>query len=137
MGTRPFKRGWAFVGLAAILTTMAGLSIEPMRWSLPVRYLFKPFDIYRIGVFDYAMCMRVELSPKEADDFVRRWFDAKDLIAHPVPTDQGLCPASFWPKTFRNPTHGYKETRWSNGMIEGSTGAVYEQGALYFWSWTM
>lgn len=136
MSIRSFKRSWAFIGLATILTTAAALSIEPMRWSLPARYLFKPLDIYRTGAFDYTMCLRVELSPEEADDFLGRQFDTRDLIVRPVPTDQGLCPASFWPTTFRNQTRGYTETRWSNGMIEGSTGAVYERGTLYFWSWT-
>ena len=136
MPSGSFKRRWAFIGLAAILAAVAAVSIEPMRWSLPIRYLYKPFDIYRIGAFDYAMCMRVKLSPEEADDFVRRQFDAKDRIVRPVPIDQGLCPASFWPKTFSHQTRGYTETRWSNGMVEGSTGAVYEQDVLYFWSWT-
>ncbi len=136
MTVRSFNRCWALLWLTAASAIVAVVSIEPMRWSLPARYLLKPLDIYRIGAIDYHMCMRVELSPEEADDFVRRRFDPKDRIVRPVPSDQHLCGATFWPTTFNNETSGYAETQWSNGIIEGSTGAVYERNALYFWSWT-
>jgi len=108
-----------------------------MRLVLPIRFLVKPLDIYRMGAFDYIMCMRVPLSRSEAASFVERQFEKDEIIRRSVPIEQGrLCPAKFWPGSFSSKTLAYSETRWSNGMVEGSTGAVYENGSLYFWSWT-
>jgi len=130
------KRGGCFIAAAAAVSIVAVvLSIEPMRWNLPLRYMFKPLEIYRRGAIDYTMCMRVELSRTEADNFIRRRFDPGERIARPVPIDQSLCPAPFWPKDFAKPTLGYEEHRRPNGMVRGSTGAVYDRGFIYFWSW--
>lgn len=109
-------------------------TLEPMRWRLPIRYLFGPIDIYREGVFDYTMCMRVPLSREEADRFIARQFPPETQVPRPVPV--GVCPAPFWPKSFTTKTRGYAETLWSNGMVEGSTGAVLEGGYLYYWDYT-
>jgi hypothetical protein len=43
------------LGLALLGISVAVLSIEPMRFRLPIGYLFSPLDVYRIGVFtDYT-----------------------------------------------------------------------------------
>lgn len=108
-----------------------------MRWQLPYRYLFKPLDIHRTGFGDYTMCIRAELSPEEAKDFVRAMFEPKQRIVLPVPMERTMCPTSFWPNDFSALTMGYVEYHWPDGTVEGSTGAVYENGYIYFWSNTM
>lgn len=126
----------AAAGLAvAALATCA--SLDPMRWSLPVRYLFAPFDIHRDGFIDFTMCMRVALSPSEAEAFVSNEFEPKDQIVQPVPMEQAICPAEFWPEAFTTPTMAcwidyFPAPR--GGHIAGSRGAVYQDGYLYFWS---
>jgi hypothetical protein len=108
-----------------------------MRWRLPVRYMVGHLDIYRTGFGDFAMCMRVELTSDEARAFVDRSFAPEDRVSRPVPVRETMCPARFWPSTFRSGTRGLKIDHWPNGQIEGSTGAIYEDGFLYFWSNTM
>lgn len=133
--SRTGKARWVI--LLAAIGGAAGLClIEPMRLVLPIRFLFKPLEIYRVGTFDYTMCMRVPLSRAEAASFVERQFRKEEALRRSVPIEQGLCPAKFWPRSFSSSALAYSETRWPNGMVEGSSGAVYEGGNFYFWSWT-
>jgi hypothetical protein len=132
------RRKLVWIALAVLgLMLTAFLSIEPMRWRLPLRYLFTPLDIHRTGFGDYTMCIRAELSPEEAKDFVRAMFEPKQRIALPVPMERTICPTSFWPNDFSALTMGYVAYHWPDGTVEGSTGAVYENGYIYFWSNTM
>jgi hypothetical protein len=108
--------------------------VEPMRWRLPLRFLFDPLDIHRTGSIDYTMCMRAALTPEEADKFVRAMFEPDERAVRPVPMHQTMCPASFWPDTFTANTTAYTVDYWPNGLVEGSSGAVYQKGYLYFWS---
>lgn len=111
--------------------------VEPMRWQLPLRHMFSPLDIHRTGFGDFTMCMRVALSPEEAEQFVSKQFDPDDRIVRPVPMEQTMCPTAFWPKSFDTETTAYSVEQWPDGMIEGSSGAVNENGYLYFWANTM
>ena len=120
-----------------ILALVGCFTVEPMRWQLPPRYWFKPLDIHRTGSGDFTMCMRAALSPEEAGEFVENQFGAKEHVARTVPMDQTMCPAPFWPRWFTASTLGYSVEYLPNGDVEGSTGAVYENGYLYFWSNTM
>jgi len=130
-------RGVRWLILVALLGGAAALmAVEPMRWVLPSRFLLKPLEIYRLGAIDFTMCMRVPITQAEAAAFAERQFEKDELLARSVPVDQGLCPAQFWPARFHTKTLAYSETRWRNGMVEGSSGAVYEQEYLYFWAWT-
>jgi hypothetical protein len=135
--TEPQRRNRQFRGLI-VVALISGLAIcsvvEPMRWHLPVRYPFQHLDIRRTGFMDYTMCMRAGLTRSEAADFVARSFAPKDQVSQPVPMAETMCPEPFWPSTFRSNTLGLKIDYWPNGWIEGSTGAVYENGFLYFWS---
>ncbi len=132
------QRWFRWLVPAALILVLATCSwVEPMRWVLPPRYLFKHLDIHRTGFSDYTMCMRAELTPSEAQDFVARFFGPEERVEHPVPMHQTLCPAPFWPNSFRSNTMGLKIEYWPDGWVEGSTGAVYENGFLYFWSNTM
>lgn len=135
---RPIRlRGVRWLILVAVLVGAAALlAVEPIRWVLPPRFLFKPLDLYRLGAIDFTMCMRVPVTQAEAAAFAEKQFEKDELLARPVPVDQGLCPAKFWPRRFNTKTLAYAETRWPNGMVEGSSGAVYEQGYLYYWAWT-
>jgi len=111
--------------------------VDPMRWSLPRRYLVQPFDIYREGFFDYLMCMRVELTPVEARDFVAKHFAPEQTVPTAVPRDAKLCPAPFWPERFVEKTLGVdgqlRKAKRKMGS-HGSSGAIYQDGYLYFWS---
>src|SRR5678815_2323761 len=100
--------------------------VEPMRWRLPLRYLFSPLDIHRTGSSDFTMCMRVALAPEEADKFVSSMFEPSDRVVRTVPMDQTMCPAPFWPESFTATTTAYSADYWPNGMVEGSSGAVYQ-----------
>lgn len=120
----------AALGLAVIA---ACFFVEPMRWRLPVRYLITPLDIHRTGSLDYTMCMRAALSPEEMENFVSDAFSRADRVARPVSMDETKCPAAFWPRNFAEPTIGYAADYAAN-PLEGSRGAVYQNGYLYFWS---
>jgi hypothetical protein len=129
--TEPQRRSWRLRSLVvvALISSFATCSlVEPMRWRLPSRYLFQHLDIHRTGFKDYTMCMRAELTRSEAADFVARSFATEDRVSQPVPMAETMCPEPFWPSTFRSNTVGLKID------YEGSTGAVYESGFLYFWS---
>ena len=127
---------WALASAAA-LTLSTCIAVEPMRWRLPNRYLFQHLDIHRTGFGDYTMCLRAAMTEAEARSFVNGSFAHEDQVARVVPMEQTQCPASFWPGRFKNRTMGLRIDHWPNGMIEGSDGAVYEDGYLYFWSNTM
>ena len=103
-----------------------------------MRYLIGPVDIYRDGSIDFKMCMRVAMSPREAEAYANASFTPKDRVAHAVPMEQALCPAAFWPESFTAPTMGHSvdrlESPVAGAMIQGSRGAVYQSGYLYFWS---
>ncbi|MCW2392265.1 hypothetical protein [Sphingobium sp. B11D3A] len=135
--TRMTRRSMGILAAIAVLFAGAAfLTVEPMRWRLPPRFLFSPLEIYREGAFDYSMCMRVKLSPAEANDFINSLFTPHEKIARSVPTDQAICQAPFWPKTFMEQTTAYAEIRVPSGMIDGSSGVLYEHNYLYFWSWS-
>lgn len=133
--TFPRSVRWSLAA-SAVAALAIFVTVEPMRWSLPPRLFFKPLDFYRVGAVDYTMCMRVELSIEEARAFIKSKFSPEDRIDRAIPAGQGLCPADFWPSTVEDRTLAYSETRWPNGMVEGSNGAFYKAGHLYFWSWT-
>lgn len=131
--------GWVRWLLPVLAVSALGTCslVEPMRWRLPLRYLFSPLDIHRTGFGDFTMCMRVALSPEEAEKFVSKMFVLDARIARPVPMEQTMCPAAFWPRSFATATTAYSVEHWPGGMIEGSSGAVYQNGYVYFWSNTM
>ena len=117
-----------------LLAVVMGTAVEPMRWRLPPRYLLKPLDIHRTGLGDFIMCMRLELSPAEAREFVEARFDPQQRIPRTVAMEETHCPADFWPTSFGARTLGYSQQRRDDGAIEGTTGTVYEDGYLYFWA---
>lgn len=130
-----FTRNRRWIATAAAFLALAILlMVEPMRCSLPARYLVKPLDIHRTGSIDFTMCMRAELSPAEAQAFARRHFDQQHRVRREVAMNETMCPAPFWPTRFGALTSGYLQDRWPDGTVEGTTGAVYENGYLYFWS---
>lgn len=127
---------WLVAGLVALYVA-AHVAIEPMRWRLPIRYLVQPFDIYREGFNDHLMCMRVELSPGEARDFAVSYFPIEERVSLDVPRNAELCPADFWPPRLSEKTLGFNGHLWQGEFVDGSlgsTGAVYQDGYLYFWS---
>ncbi len=137
MGARVLRYWPLFAAALVVLSVVVLASVEPMRWRLPARYLVKPFDIYREGFFDYLMCMRVELTPDEARDFVAAHFTSEQTDPVDVPRDAMLCPALFWPERFAERTLGFEGKLWDGELITGSlgsSGAVYQDGYLYFWS---
>ena len=137
-GVEKGKRQIRWFVVAALISAVATCSlVEPMRWRLPPRFLFQHLDIHRTGFMDYTMCMRAELTPSEAADFVAQSFAMEDRVSQPVPMAQTMCPAAFWPSGFESRTLGLKTDYLPSGGIEGSTGAVYENGFLFFWSNTM
>ena len=124
--------------LVAALVAILGLgfvSVEPMRWGLPARYLYSTFDIHRSGFKDFQMCMRVSLTEAEAKQFISDRFDKAEQIARKISPEEANCPAQFWPKSFDQPTRGYKQEFESYGAVGYSSGAVYQNGELYFWAW--
>jgi hypothetical protein len=123
----------ATLGLAGAAAA-SFLFIEPMRWNLPLRYLVQPLDIYREGFVDYRMCLRVALSQEETDAFLRKMFETGRGTERVVPQYEMKCPASFWPESFQTATVAYSAEVMDNGSIDGSSGAIYENGILYFWS---
>lgn len=128
---------WLVAGLG--LAALGACSfVDPIRWGLPMRYLIGPLDIYRDGFIDFKMCMRVAMSPREAEAYVNANFAPKDHVARAVPMEQALCPAAFWPENFAAPTMGHSENRFegqfASGTVQGSSGAAYQNGYLYFWS---
>jgi hypothetical protein len=132
------QRYWRLLPAGLAVASFATLAlVDPMRWSLPTRYLVQPFDIYREGFFDDLMCMRVELTPEEARDFVAKRFAPEQTAPVAVPGDAKLCPAPFWPERFVEKTLGF-DGRVRKGEMRdgglGSSGAVYQDGNLYFWS---
>lgn len=134
-GAQDWQRRLRFIAVGlCILAIAACVTVEPIRWRLPSRYLFKQLDIHRTGFGDYTMCLRAEMTPSEAQAFVNRSFAPEDHVAGPVPMSQTMCPAEFWPRSFRSQTMGLKIYYRPSGMIEGSRGAVYDRGHLYFWS---
>jgi hypothetical protein len=132
------QRYWRWLPAGLLVLSFATLAlVDPMRWSLPGRYLVQPFDIYREGFFDYLMCMRVELTPDEARDFVAAHFTTEQTDPVDVPHDAKLCPAPFWPERFVERTLGFDGKLWNGELITGSvgsSGAVYQDDYLYFWS---
>jgi hypothetical protein len=123
------------IAIAAVVIAVAILlTVERMRWSLPARYLFKPLDIHRTGLIDFTMCMRAELSPREARAFTEAHFEPRQRIAREVSIEETLCPAPFWPPSISALTLGYSQDVRPDGIVDGTTGAVYENGYLYFWA---
>jgi hypothetical protein len=127
------RLGWIATAAVVIAATILSM-VEPMRWSLPPRYLFKPLDIHRTGFIDFTMCMRAELSVREARAFAEAHFEPRHRIPREVSMEETNCRAAFWPTSFDALTLGYSQDRWPDGTVEGTTGAVYEKGYLYFWS---
>lgn len=125
--------GWIAIS-AVLVALLVGMKVEPMRWSLPSRYLLKPLDIHRTGFTDFTMCMRVELSPAEAREFVEDHFEPKHRIARAVAMEEPHCPADFRRTSVGARTLGYSRQRRDDGSIEGTSGAIYENGYLYFWA---
>jgi hypothetical protein len=78
--------------------------------------------------------MRAELSPAEAQAFAERRFDQQHRVWREVAMDETECPAPFWPTRLSALTLGYSQDRWPDGTVEGTSGAVYENGHLYVWS---
>jgi hypothetical protein len=122
--------------MLAMVMIGATSTVEPMRWRLPLRYMFTPLDIHRSGFIDYTMCMRVALSPGEAERFVSGSFEEADRVARSVPMDKTRCPAAFWPRRFTEPTMAYAADDPSN-PLQGARGAVYQDGYVYLWSNSM
>lgn len=92
-------------------------------------------EVYREDVgFDVYFCMRVAASPAEVDRFVSRVFSDSERVA--VPADDFLekscLAAAFWPREFSDPTVAYKP-RSVASRLEESSGAVVQDGYLYFW----
>ena len=132
-------RKWVIVvGAAALSSMIALLQIDPMRWSLPTRYLFSPLDIYRSGAKDFTMCMKVPLTKVEAREFVRDRFDEDERIPREISVSEARCPAQFWPSDFHQPVLGFRqEIEEPGGYVGYSAGAVFQNGHLYFWAWEM
>jgi len=129
------NRQFRWLLVVALTSGLATCSlVERMRWSLPARYLVKPLDIHRTGLIDFTMCMRAELSPREARAFAEAHFEPRQRIAREVSIEETLCPAPFWPPSFSALTLGYSQDVRPGGIVDGTTGAVYENGYLYFWA---
>ncbi|HDZ73035.1 MAG TPA: hypothetical protein ENH55_09705 [Aurantimonas coralicida] len=127
----------AFLPLAAMV---AALNIEPMRFRLPYRYLIQDFDIHREGFIDFATCMRVRLTPEEAETFVSKSFSPSSRAAKPILNMKHTrCDAPFWPERFQTRTLAYEieTTPPPFSYLKGSSGAACEDGYLYFWSNSM
>jgi len=108
-----------------------------MRFRLPYRYLIQDFDIQREGFIDFAMCIRVRLTPEEAETFVSTRFSNISRTTRPVlDMEHTRCDAPFWPEGFQTRTLAYEiEAKPpSFSYYGGSSGAIYENGYLYFWS---
>ncbi|MEE2949674.1 MAG: hypothetical protein VYD57_00205 [Pseudomonadota bacterium] len=140
MASRSFMRSrkfWLASASFALAGAVFALNIEPMRFRLPYRYLVESFDIQRSGMIDFAMCMKVGLTPKEANNFVLGMFGADPVLISPgVDMNHAHCDAAFWPDRFSAPPLAY-EVQTSPAPLSyvyGSDGAVYEDGYLYFWS---
>lgn len=136
---QPSKRRlkWIVGASIPLAVVIAILSMEPMRFRLPYRYLVKQIDIQRSGFIDFEMCMRVRLTAEEAMSFVSGMFE-------PVSSTEGTevdmfetrCEAAFWPTKFDVRAMAY-ESDWSPPPYRwkvGTSGAVYQNGYLYFWS---
>ena len=125
--------------IAAIaVLSVAGLSqIDPMRWSLPTRYLYSSFDVYRSGFMDFNMCMSVSLTEAEARRFVSSRFAEHERIHLAVPIEETRCPAQFWPTEFNAKTLGLKQelSPGPGSYVTYSSGAIYQDGNLYYWAW--
>lgn len=135
--TRAIWLSGAFLALALIIVAF---NVEPMRFRLPYRYLIQDFDIQRNGFIDFAMCMKVRLTPEEADNFVSRLFSPNSRNAKAgVEMKQTRCDAAFWPERFQSQALAYEVemTPPPASYSEGSSGAVYDDGYLYFWSNSM
>lgn len=131
-------RKWLIVIGAVALSSMIGLlQIDPIRWSLPKRYLYSSFDIYRSGSKDFNLCMKVPLTKVEAREFVRDRFDADERISHEMSVTEARCPAQFWPADFHQPVLAFRREMEANGYAGYSSGAVFQDGHLYYWAWEM
>ena len=125
----------------AIPTVLRRLDREPMLDQLPPRYQTESVDIWRGpgGFTDFSMCMRVDLSPEEVTEFLPKFFDRSSIGVSVAPSQvETSCQAPFWPAQFETETIAFEEgyppqLKW--GPDSGS-GAVYERGHLYFWSYS-
>jgi hypothetical protein len=126
--------------ISAAPTIVRWINEEPMIHALPARFQTEPFDIWRgpSGFTDFEVCMRVALSPEEVAAFIPKFFERSSVGVAVDPTQvRTSCEAPFWPAQFDTKTIAFEEgyppdVSW--GPDSGS-GAVYERGQLYFWSY--
>ena len=131
------RKWWVAVGSVAVISVIGLVQIDPMRWSLPSRYLFSSFDIYRSGFKDFNMCMKVSLTEAEARKFVHNRFEEGERTPQHFSASDARCPAQFWPDKFNQPTLGHAQELETGGHVGYSSGAVLQGGYLYFWAWEM
>lgn len=122
-------------GLATIAAWAASIELSQPRYSLPQRFWFGPLDEFEWSAGflpDFTRCIRASVSPEEARAFVENYFKAGEIGALPL-DDRPLsaCNGRWCPAEPVPPPMAYAP----NG--DGSVGAIYKDGVLYWWSYNM